>query len=129
MLQVKMEDCLIGGDSSHLVSLLRYEGLTSITLTRLDQLVTKICGSTPSWLLFVYLLVDVSCCLSLSRIDMDSLIQTNMLLWFEAVHDLLTSDLQKNSATLLSLTEEFYDYFLVRDMLGNEVSCCVSHLG
>ncbi len=51
-----------------------------------------------------------------------------MLLWFEAIHDLLNSDLQKNSAPLLSLTEEFYDYFLVRSMLGNEVSCCVSHI-
>ncbi len=39
-----MEDCLIRGDSSDLVSVLRYEGLTSITLTRLDQLVTKVMG-------------------------------------------------------------------------------------
>ena len=42
--QVKMEDCLLRGDSSHLVSLLHYEGLTSTTLTRLDQLVTKVTG-------------------------------------------------------------------------------------
>ncbi|XP_042372789.1 synaptonemal complex protein 2-like, partial [Plectropomus leopardus] len=33
--------------------------------------------------------------------------------WFEAVHDLLTSDLQRSSAPLLSLTENFYDYFLL----------------
>lgn len=43
-LEVKMEDCLICGDSSDLVSVLRYEGLTSVTLSRLDQLVTKVTG-------------------------------------------------------------------------------------
>jgi len=44
-----------------------------------------------------------------------------LVLWFEAVHDLLTSDLQRGSAPLLSLTEEFFDYFLVSSILGTEV--------
>lgn len=39
-----------------------------------------------------------------------------MVLWFEAVHDSLTSDLNKGSDSLTDLTEEFYDYFLVRAM-------------
>lgn len=49
-------------------------------------------------------------------------------MWFQAVHDLLTSDLQKNPAPLLTLTEEFYDYFLVRGMVGNELNYCLNCL-
>lgn len=44
-----------------------------------------------------------------------------MLLWFEAVHDLLTSDLQKGVTPLLNLTDEFFDYFLVSGLLGSDV--------
>lgn len=40
--EVKMEDCLIRGDASGLVSVLHHEGLSNITLSRLDQLVTKV---------------------------------------------------------------------------------------
>lgn len=49
---VKMDDCLLRGDSSHLVSVIHYEGLTSTTLARMDQLVTKVtglCGSGVLW--------------------------------------------------------------------------------
>lgn len=42
-------------------------------------------------------------------------------MWFEAVHDMMTSDLQKISAPVVRLTEAFYDYFLVRRMLGNQM--------
>lgn len=52
---VKMDDCLLRGDSSHLVSVIHYEGLTSTTLTRLDQLVTKVTG-------LCRLYVDLVCC-------------------------------------------------------------------
>lgn len=41
--------------------------------------------------------------------------------WFEAVRDLLTSDLHTGSTPLFSLTAEFFDLFLVRSMLGTEV--------
>lgn len=44
-----------------------------------------------------------------------------ILLWFEAVRNLLTSDLHKSSAALLGLTEEFYDYFQVRSRMGTSV--------
>lgn len=40
--QVQMEECLLSRDSSHLVSVLQYEGLTNTTLTKLNQLVTKV---------------------------------------------------------------------------------------
>ncbi|MEQ2163164.1 hypothetical protein GOODEAATRI_027403, partial [Goodea atripinnis] len=50
-----------------------------------------------------------------------------VMLWFKAVHDLLTSDLQKGSAPLLSLTEEFFNYFLVSSMLGSEVRSRLCH--
>lgn len=49
------------------------------------------------------------------------LLFVQVLLWFEALHDLLTCDLQKNTTPLLSLTESFYDFFMVRSILGNEV--------
>lgn len=42
--EVQVEDCMFRGDASHLASLLYYEGLSSSTLTRLDQLVTKVTG-------------------------------------------------------------------------------------
>lgn len=41
-----------------------------------------------------------------------------VMLWFEVVHDVMTSDLHRSSTSLLNLVEEFYDYFLVRSMLG-----------
>ncbi|XP_039983486.1 synaptonemal complex protein 2-like isoform X2 [Xiphias gladius] len=112
---VQMEDCLLRGDSSHLVSLLHYEGLTSTTLTRLDQLVTKdLCGSAFSRVLVVLKSLEI---LSENRDDLQTLINhglpAKLVLWFEAVRDLLTSDFHKSSAPLLSLTEEFYDYFLL----------------
>ncbi|KAG8009696.1 Guanine nucleotide-binding protein G(s) subunit alpha [Nibea albiflora] len=112
-----MENCLTRGDSSELVSVLRSEGLSSITLTRLDQLVTKdLCGSGFSRVLVVLKSLEV---LSENRDDLKMLVNNGLtvkvLLWFEAVHDLLTSDLQKNSNPLLILTEEFYDYLLIPD--------------
>ncbi|XP_071340298.1 synaptonemal complex protein 2-like isoform X2 [Trachinotus anak] len=128
-----MEDCLQRGDSSHLVSVLQYEGLTNTTLTALDQLVTKsLCGSGFSRVLVVLKSLES---LSENRDDLQTLLDhgltAKVVLWFEAVRDLLTSDLNKSSGPLLSLTEEFYDYFLVRSMLGNEVLLfysCSCHL-
>lgn len=43
-----------------------------------------------------------------------------LLRWFEILHDLLTSDLQRSSTPLLTVTEAFFDYFLVRSKLGDE---------
>lgn len=37
-----MEDCLLRGDASELVSVLHHEGLSSVTLSRLDKLVTEV---------------------------------------------------------------------------------------
>ncbi|XP_027136815.1 synaptonemal complex protein 2-like isoform X2 [Larimichthys crocea] len=127
MMCVKMENCLTRGDSSDLVSVLRSEGLSSITLTRLDQLVTKdLCGLGFSRVLVVLKSLEV---LSENRDDLKMLVNhglaVKVLLWFEAVHDLLISDLQKNSAPLLILTEEFYDYLL---LLGQSSSLPVSQL-
>ncbi|XP_044196334.1 synaptonemal complex protein 2-like isoform X2 [Thunnus albacares] len=115
MLELKMDDCLTRGDSSQLVSLLHYEGLTSTTLTTLDQLVTKeLSGSGFSRVLVVLRSLEI---LSENRDDLQTLIDhgliTKVLSWFEAVRDLLTSDLQKSSTPPLSLTEGFYDYFLL----------------
>ncbi|XP_078019029.1 synaptonemal complex protein 2-like [Epinephelus lanceolatus] len=124
LLEVKMEDCLDRGDSSDLVSLLRDEGLSSVTLTRLDQLVTKdLCGSRFSRVLVVLKSLEI---LSEDKDNLQTLITygltAKVVLWFEAVHDLLTSDLQKNSASLLCLTEEFYDYFLLLGQASLPVS-------
>ncbi|XP_040922055.1 synaptonemal complex protein 2-like isoform X2 [Toxotes jaculatrix] len=124
MFQVQMEDCLLRGDSSHLVSVLHYEGLTSTTLTRLDQLVTKdLCGSGFSRVQVVLKCLET---VSEDRGDMQTLMShgltAKVLLWFEAVRDLLTSDLHKSSGPLLSLTEEFYDYFLLLGQASLPVS-------
>ncbi|KAG7222984.1 hypothetical protein INR49_029206 [Caranx melampygus] len=111
--QVQMEDCLLSRDSSHLVSLLYNEGLTSTTLTKLNQLVTKcLHGSEFSKVQVVLKSLES---LSGSRDDLQTLLShgltAKVVLWFEAVRDSLTSDL-KGSDSLTDLTEEFYDYFL-----------------
>ncbi|XP_035475600.2 synaptonemal complex protein 2-like [Scophthalmus maximus] len=114
MFQVQVEDCL-RGDSDRLVSLLRDEGLTIVTLNSLDQVVTKVLsGSGFSRVLVVLKSLEI---LSENREELQTLVDHGLtpkvLLWFEAVRDLLTSDLHKSSVPLLSLTEEFYNYFLV----------------
>nr|XP_008300519.1 PREDICTED: uncharacterized protein LOC103372613 [Stegastes partitus] len=126
--EVLLENCVQGRDPAQLVSLLRREGLTNTTITRLDTLVTKdLCASGFSRAVLVLKSLSV---LSENANDLQTLISLGLtakvLLWFEAVSDLLTSDLQRSSAPLLSLTEKLFDYFLVSSMLGNEVCNCLS---
>ncbi|KAL6097428.1 sycp2l [Pungitius sinensis] len=126
MMELKMEECLLRGDSCDLMSVLHNEGLTAITLNRLDQLVTKdLCGSRFTRVLIVLKSLEL---LSENRVHLQTLIDhgltAKVVLWFEAVHDILTSDLLKNSASLLTLTEEFYDFF---QLLG-QTSLPVSQL-
>ncbi|XP_058468382.1 synaptonemal complex protein 2-like [Solea solea] len=55
--------------------------------------------------------------LSENRDELQTLVNhgltTKVLLWFKTIHDLLTSDPHRSSASLHSLTEEFYDYFRI----------------
>ncbi|KAM4544090.1 synaptonemal complex protein 2-like [Fundulus diaphanus] len=124
--QLQMDDCLLHGDPSQLVSLLHQEGLSSSTLTGLHHLVTKELRSSG----FCRVLVVLKALSTLleNKDDQQTLLSLGLtakvVLWFSAVHDLLTSDLQQGSAPLLSLTEEFFNYFLVSSMLGSEVWCC-----
>ncbi|XP_060950227.1 synaptonemal complex protein 2-like [Limanda limanda] len=122
--QVQLQNSLIGGDSYQLVSLLQSEGLSSSSLNTLDQWVTKdLCGRGFSRVVVVLKSLRI---LSENRGDAQTLLDygltTKVLLWFEAVRDLLTSDLHKSSAPLLSLTEEFFDYFLVLSQASLPVS-------
>ncbi|KAM8822542.1 synaptonemal complex protein 2-like isoform 5-T5 [Spinachia spinachia] len=126
MMELKMEECLLRGDSCDLMSVLHNEGLTAITLNRLDQLVTKdLCGSRFTRVLIVLKSLEL---LSENRVHLQTLIDSGLtakvVLWFEAVHDILTSDLLKNSVSLVTLTEEFYDIF---QLLG-QTSLPVSQL-
>ncbi|XP_053268527.1 synaptonemal complex protein 2-like isoform X2 [Pleuronectes platessa] len=124
MFQVQLQDSLIGGDSYQLVSLLQSEGLSSSALNTLDQWVTKdLSGRGFSRVVVVLKSLRI---LSENRGDVQTLLDygltTKVLLWFKAVCDLLTSDLHKSSAPLLSLTEEFFDYFLVLSQASLPVS-------
>ncbi|KAM3593298.1 uncharacterized protein V6R79_009809 [Siganus canaliculatus] len=115
MLELKMDDCLVRGNSSDLVSVLRREGLSDTTLARLDQLVAKdLRGSGLSRVLVVVKSLETLC---EQKDDLQALIShgliTKVLLWFDVIQDLLTSDLQRNAALLLSLTEEFFECFLL----------------
>ncbi|XP_055363670.1 synaptonemal complex protein 2-like isoform X2 [Betta splendens] len=133
MFAVKIDDCLLRGDSSHLVSVIQYEGLTSTTLSTLDTLVTKdLCGSGFSRVLVVLKSLRI---LSENKDDLQTLIDNGLtakvLLWFDAVLDLLTSDLHRSSAPLLSLMEEFCDYFLVlgqASLPASQLSVVLLHL-
>uniref|UniRef100_A0A3P9CY19 Synaptonemal complex protein 2-like n=1 Tax=Maylandia zebra TaxID=106582 RepID=A0A3P9CY19_9CICH len=114
MFEVQVEDCMLHGDTSHLASLLYYEGLTSSTLTRLDQLVTKeLRDSGFSRAMLVLKSLGI---LAENKEDLQMLIGHGLtakaLMWFEAVCERLTSDLQRISTPLLNLTEEFFDFFL-----------------
>ncbi|XP_028428502.1 synaptonemal complex protein 2-like, partial [Perca flavescens] len=119
-----MEECVSRGLSSDLASLLRCEGLTSITLTRLDQLVTtSVSGSGFSRVLVVLKSLEVLC---ENREDLQTLIHLGLtakvVSWFSAIHQPLTSDLQRNAALLVNLTEGFYDYFLLLGQTSLPVS-------
>ncbi|XP_035854087.1 synaptonemal complex protein 2-like isoform X2 [Sander lucioperca] len=115
MLEIKMEECVSRGLSSDLASLLRCEGLTTITLTRLDQLVTKsVSGSGFSRVLVVLKSLEILC---ENREELQTLIHLGLtakvVSWFSAIHQPLTSDLQRNATPLLNLADAFYDYFLL----------------
>ncbi|XP_028289308.1 synaptonemal complex protein 2-like [Parambassis ranga] len=122
--ELKVEDCLLHGDSPRLVSLVQDEGLTNSTLTRLDQLVTKdLCGSAFSRVLVVLKSLGI---LSQNRNDLQALISQGLtakvLLWFETLRNLLASELQRSSTPSASLTEEFFDYFLLLGQASLPVS-------
>ncbi|XP_035981559.1 synaptonemal complex protein 2-like isoform X2 [Fundulus heteroclitus] len=113
--QLQMDDCLLHGDPSQLVCLLHQEGLSSSTLTGLHHLVTKeLCSGGFCRVLVVLKALST---LSENKDDLQTLLSLGLtakvVLWFSAVHDLLTTDLQQGSAPLLSLTEEFFNYFLL----------------
>ncbi|MED6236004.1 hypothetical protein ATANTOWER_003142 [Ataeniobius toweri] len=133
MFELQMDDCLLRGDSSRLVSLLHYEGLNSSTLTRLHHLVTKELRS--SRFCRVLIVLKSLSILSENDDDLQTLVSLGLtakvMLWFKAVHDLLTSDLQKGSAPLLSLTEEFFNYFLLlgrASLPAGQLSVLLLHL-
>ncbi|XP_012779970.1 synaptonemal complex protein 2-like isoform X3 [Maylandia zebra] len=124
MFEVQVEDCMLHGDTSHLASLLYYEGLTSSTLTRLDQLVTKeLRDSGFSRAMLVLKSLGI---LAENKEDLQMLIGHGLtakaLMWFEAVCERLTSDLQRISTPLLNLTEEFFDFFLLLGQASLPVS-------
>ncbi|XP_037829171.1 synaptonemal complex protein 2-like isoform X2 [Kryptolebias marmoratus] len=115
MFELQVDDCLLRGDSTRLVSMIHHEGLSSSTLNRLNHLVTKelsSCGFSRVLVLMKSLVL-----LSENKDDLQKLIclelTTKVMLWFEAVRDLLTSDLCRSSTPLFTLTEEFFDYFLL----------------
>ncbi|KAM8730890.1 synaptonemal complex protein 2-like isoform 4-T7 [Acanthopagrus schlegelii] len=136
-MEVRVEDCLLRGDASDLAYVLRHEGLSSITLARLDQLVTKeLSGpdglgrllelSGPDGLGRLLVVLKSLEILSEHRDDLQTLVglglTAKVLLWFEAVHDLMTSDLQEISTPVVRLTEAFYDYFLLLGQASLPVS-------
>ncbi|KAK1885510.1 Synaptonemal complex protein 2-like, partial [Dissostichus eleginoides] len=111
-LQVQLEDCVERADSSSLVSLLQ-EDLSSFSLASLHQLVTTdLCVSRVSRVSVVMESLDV---LSENRNDLQTLLSLGLTAkvgqWFEALLGLLTSDPRRTSPPLLSLTEQFYDFF------------------
>ncbi|KAK5850334.1 hypothetical protein PBY51_014591 [Eleginops maclovinus] len=107
-----MEDCLKRADSSSLVSLLQGD-LSSYSLTSLSQLVTTdLCVSGISRVSVVMKSLEV---LSENTNDLQKLLSLGLAAkverWFEAVHGLLTSDPPSCPPPLLSVTEQFYDFF------------------
>ncbi|KAG7525597.1 hypothetical protein JOB18_028864 [Solea senegalensis] len=133
MFQVQVQDCLVLRDSKCLVSVLRDEGLTGVSITTLDQCVTKaLSGRGFSSVLVVLKSLQI---LSENRDELQTLVNhgltTKVLLWFKIIHDLLTSDPHRSSASLHSLTEEFYDYFLIlshSSLSVSQVSVVLVHL-
>ncbi|XP_029979113.1 synaptonemal complex protein 2-like isoform X2 [Sphaeramia orbicularis] len=125
MFQAQVKDCLLREDPQGLVAQILTEGLSSITLTCLDQVVTE--NLSGSGLSRVQVLLKSLVILSEKTADLLTLI----MFWFSTVHDLLTSDLHKNSTVLLDLTESFYDYFLLLTpplLQVSQVSAVLLHL-
>ncbi|XP_070409652.1 synaptonemal complex protein 2-like isoform X3 [Nothobranchius furzeri] len=113
--QLKMDNSLLHRDPSGLVSVLRSEGLSDSVVIRLHHLVTKeLCCCRFSRVLVVIKALAV---LVENKDDLQVLISAGltakMMRWFETLCNFLTSDLQRGSATLFTLVEEFFDYFLL----------------
>ncbi|XP_076014078.1 synaptonemal complex protein 2-like isoform X2 [Genypterus blacodes] len=124
MLEAMIQDCLTNRDSVALVSVLNHEGLTASMLTRLDHLVTK--ELTSFGFSRVVIVLKTLGILSENNDNLHQLLNhgltTKVMFWFEALLILLTSDRHKNAAPVLSLMEEFYDYFLLLGQSSIEVS-------
>nr|XP_057915641.1 synaptonemal complex protein 2-like isoform X3 [Doryrhamphus excisus] len=115
-LEVLMEDCLIHGDISQLVSVLRKEGMTHCMLTRLDQLVQKqLSGAEYDRVGVVLKSLEI---LVENKDDLKMLLShgiiAKVLLWFQTLRDVLIANPLRSSAQLLTLIENFYDFLLVR---------------
>ncbi|XP_056869338.1 synaptonemal complex protein 2-like [Takifugu flavidus] len=113
MLEVKMEDCLNRDDPAGLVSVLQHEGLTSSTLNRLNQLVTRDLREPGfSRVLTVMKTLDL---LSEDRAHLQTLVSQGLtakvLLWSEALHHVIVCD--RDAENLLSLTDAFLDFFML----------------
>ncbi|XP_013889633.1 synaptonemal complex protein 2-like isoform X2 [Austrofundulus limnaeus] len=115
MFELQVEDCFLHGDSSRLVSVIHQEGLSVSTLNRLNHLVNKeLCDSGFSRVLV--LMKSLTIMMNNKDIIQELIslgLLTKVMLWFEAVCNLLTSDLHRGSAPLFTLAEEFFDYFLL----------------
>ncbi|CAJ1081595.1 synaptonemal complex protein 2-like isoform X1 [Xyrichtys novacula] len=124
MFELRIQECLLRGDSSALGSVLLDEGLSSFTLTKLDHFVTtNLSGSGLSRVQVVLRSLEA---LSARSDVLQTLIQLGLtakvLLWFEALYNLLISDLQISSAPLLNITEEFYNIILLLGQASLPVS-------
>ncbi|KAM9332684.1 synaptonemal complex protein 2-like [Pholidichthys leucotaenia] len=93
---------------------------------------TELCGCGFNRILVLLKSLEL---LSENRNDIQTLIDygltTKLLLWFDMLHDHLTSDLHKGSAPLCSLTEYFLDYFLLLAQVSlpvSELSVVLLHL-
>ncbi|XP_054622362.1 synaptonemal complex protein 2-like [Dunckerocampus dactyliophorus] len=115
MMEALMEDCLIRGDSSQLVSVLRKEGMTNGMLTRLAQLVQKqLSGTAYDKVAVVLKSLEI---LVENKDDLKMLLGlgviSKVLLWFQTLRDVLITNPQRSSAQLLTLIESFYDFLLL----------------
>uniref|UniRef100_A0A667ZG98 Synaptonemal complex protein 2 like n=1 Tax=Myripristis murdjan TaxID=586833 RepID=A0A667ZG98_9TELE len=114
-MELSVDECWRRGDSSSLVALMYREGLSASLVTRLHRHVTK--ELHRAGFSGVGVLMKALGIVSERDDDLQLLLThglgTKVLLWFETLRGLLTSDLHRDSAPLLSLMEQFYDYFLL----------------
>ncbi|RVE59169.1 hypothetical protein OJAV_G00201700 [Oryzias javanicus] len=115
MLEIQVENCLAHADLTRLVFVLRSEGLSRTTLVRMDQLVAEdfLRGRFGRVLLVLKSLGILSSNADELQELIDVGLTAKVVLWFQRVQELLTADLHRGSASLMSLLEEFFDFFLL----------------
>ncbi|KAK0134161.1 Synaptonemal complex protein 2-like [Merluccius polli] len=111
--EVSVEDFFVQKDCVGLAMMLHDEALSETLVVRLDKMVAK--ELAVDGFRRVSMLLKALGSISEKPEDLHLLLKHGLgvVLWFEAVCELLSCECYRNTGALQSLAEDFYDYFLL----------------